>query len=148
VQSIVVPVEGTNVTVVRKIGTEVPLVGACLFLGASASPRLGRQNARRPTPDNSKTNQRDQDKISPTFDQQKLNRADRDLTKQIRAAIHSDKSLSTYAHTIKIIARRSKVTLKGSVRSDQEKAAIDSRATETGGAGNATNQLGVAPPKS
>jgi hypothetical protein len=81
-------------TVVRKIGTEVPLVGASLFLGASVSPRLGRQNARRPTPDNSKTNQRDQDKTSPTSDQQKLNRADRDLTKQIRAAIHSTPSRS------------------------------------------------------
>jgi hyperosmotically inducible protein len=135
-------------TVVRKIGTEVLLVGACLFLGASVPAHLSRQDAQLPTPGNSKTNQGDQDKASPTSEQQRMNRADRDFTKKTRAAILNDKSLSTNARNIKIITQGGKVTLKGPVRSDEEKAAIESKATESVGVGNVTNQLEVAPPKS
>ena len=83
-----------------------------------------------------------------TADKQKMNPADRDLTKKIRASLHSDSSLSTYAHNIKIISQDGKVTLKGPVRSDDEKSAIEAKATEVAGAGNVTNQLTVAPPKS
>jgi len=91
-----------NVT--KKIGRELGLVAVSLFLGASMPARLVPQdNTQQPAPDNSKTNQRDRDQSSPTADQQKMNPADRDITKKIRSAIHSDKSLSTYAHNIKII---------------------------------------------
>jgi hypothetical protein len=77
-------------TVVRKISTEVLLVGASLFLGASMPAHLSRQEAQQPTPDDSRANQRDQDKTSPTSDQQNMNRADRDIAKEIRVAIHSE----------------------------------------------------------
>jgi osmotically-inducible protein OsmY len=58
-----------------------------------------------------------------------------------------DKSLSTYAHNIKIITRDGKVTLKGPVRSEDEKAAIEAKAATVAGADNVTDQLTVAPPK-
>ena len=67
----------------------------------------------------------------PTADQQKMNPADRDLTKKIRMALHDDQSLSTYAHNIKIISQDGKVTLKGPVRSDEEKSAVDSEVRAT-----------------
>ena len=75
-------------------------------------------------------------------------RKDRELTRKIRAAITGDKSLSTYAHNIKILAQDGKVTLRGPVRSDEEKAAILSKAVEIAGEGNVTDQTDVAPPKS
>src|SRR5262249_48106942 len=70
----------------------------------------------------------DRDK-QPTADQQKSNKADRDLTQQIRQAVVSDKSLSTSAHNVKIISRNGTVTLRGEVKSDEEKKAIVAKAT-------------------
>ena len=81
-------------------------------------------------------------------DNTKMNPADRALTKKIRSSIYQDKSLSTYAHNIKVITQNGAVTLKGPVRSDDEKANIEAKATAIAGAGNVTDQLTVAPPKS
>ena len=63
----------------------------------------------------------------------------------IRKAIVSDKSLSTYAHNVKVISKGGKVTLKGPVRSEEEKSAIEKKAVEVAGAGNVTNELTVKP---
>jgi len=121
---------------------------ALLGSGVMAAPQPRQDPGQQSAPDNSKTNKRDRDKSSPTADRQKMNSTDRDLAKRIRSAITDDKSLSTYAHNIKIIAQDGKVTLKGSVRSEEEKSAIETKATEVAGAGNVINQLEVAPPKS
>jgi hyperosmotically inducible periplasmic protein len=125
-----------------------------LFIGASSllgtaliAVPLPKQD-QQPAPDNTKTNKRDRDSSSPTADQQKMNATDRDLAKRVRQSVMSDKSLSTYAHNIKIVAQDGKVTLKGPVRSEEEKSAIEAKATEVAGAGNVMNQLEVAPPKS
>jgi Ni/Co efflux regulator RcnB len=48
-------------------------------------------------PDNTKVNKRDRDKNEPTADQQKENKTDRALAKNIRRAIMEDKSFSTSA---------------------------------------------------
>jgi hyperosmotically inducible protein len=99
-------------------------------------------------PDNTKMNQGDASSSATTADSQKMNPADRALTQKIRSSIYQDKSLSTYAHNIKVITQNGAVTLKGPVRSDDEKAAIEAKATAIAGAGNVSNQLTVAPPKS
>lgn len=95
--------------------------------------------------DNTKVNQRDQNANESTADQQKNNRSDRDLTQQIRKAIMSDKSLSTYAHNVKIITQNGMVTLKGPVRSEEEKKAIEAKAAEVAGPDKVTDQLDVKP---
>ena len=94
-------------------------------------------------PDNTKMNKGDH----PTADQAKNNASDRDIMQNIRKAVVSDKSLSTYGHNVKIISKDGKVTLKGPVRSEQEKSAIESKAVEVAGAGNVTNELTVKPEK-
>lgn len=106
------------------------------------------QDAQQPAPDNTKTNQRDRDKAAATADKQKMSAEDRELTRKIRAAITGDKSLSTYAHNVKIITRDGKVTLKGPVRSSEEKRAVLTKAMEIAGEGNVTDETDVAPPKS
>ena len=83
--------------------------------------------------DNTKVNQRDQNANEPTADQQKNKTSDRDMTQQIRKSIMKDKSLSTYAHNVKIITQNGQVTLKGPVRSDDEKRAVESKAAEVAG---------------
>ncbi len=120
------------------LGTSLLLVGSLL-----AAPLPQEQ----PAPDNSKANQGDASKGATTADQQKANPADRETTRKIRSAVMKDKSLSTYAHNIKIITRDGKVTLKGPVRSEDEKAAIEAKAATVAGADNVTDQITVAAPK-
>jgi hyperosmotically inducible periplasmic protein len=55
-------------------------------------------------PDNTKVNTRDRAKGAVTADQQKENARDIDLAKRIRQSVIKDKSLSTYAHNVKIVA--------------------------------------------
>jgi osmotically-inducible protein OsmY len=61
----------------------------------------------------------------------------------IRKSVVGDKSLSTYAHNVKIIAVHGQVTLKGPVRSDDESKNIEAKAKEVAGDSNVTNQLTV-----
>ena len=74
-----------------------------------------------------------------------MNPADRAITQKIRKAIHADQTLSTYAHNIKIITQDGKVTLRGPVRSDDEKSALEAKAVSVAGQENVTNHLKVAP---
>jgi hyperosmotically inducible protein len=97
-------------------------------------------------PDNTKANKGDADKTATTADQQKMNKSDTALTQSIRKAVMADKSLSTYAHNVKIITQNGMVTLKGPVRSEDEKKAVMAKAVEAaGGAGNVTDEMSVAP---
>ena len=97
--------------------------------------------------DNTKVNTRDRAKGAATADQQKDNASDRTLTQTIRRALMQDKSLSSYAHNVKVIARGGQVTLKGPVRSEEEKQNVESKAVVVAGAGHVTNQMSVAPAK-
>ena len=97
-------------------------------------------------PDNTAVNKRDRSPGEATADQQKMNPADRALTAKIRSAVMADKSLSTYAHNVKIISQSGTVTLKGPVRSNAEVESIVSKATASaGGSDKVVNQLSVKP---
>ena len=98
-------------------------------------------------PDNTKTNERDRSKTQPTADQAKNTTNDREIMQKIRQSVMADKTLSTYAHNVKIISQHGKVTLKGPVRSEEEKASIMKMATDVAGAGNVTDQISIAPEK-
>jgi osmotically-inducible protein OsmY len=98
-------------------------------------------------PDNTKVNSRDRAKGAATADQQKENTTDRELARNIRRSLMDDKSLSTYAHNVKVVAQNGQVTLKGPVRSEDEKKSVEAKATEVAGAGRVTNQISVTPAK-
>jgi hyperosmotically inducible protein len=114
-----------------------------LALGVSlmAMPVPRYQYPQQTAPDNTKKNK---DQPSPTADQQKMNPADRAITQKIRKAVHDDTSLSTYAHNIKIITQDGKVTLRGPVRSEEEKNSLQAKAVTIAGQENVTNQLEIA----
>jgi len=103
------------------------------------------QDSTVPAADNTKVNQRDKDKAQPTADQQKENQPDREIARRIRRSIVQDKTLSSYAHNVKVIAQNGTVTLKGPVRSDEEKTAVEAKAAEIAGADKVTSQLEVKP---
>ena len=98
-----------------------------------------------PAADNTKVNERDRSTAEATADQQKENRSDRDITRDIRRSIIQDKSLSSYAHNVTIISQNGMVTLKGPVPSKDEKTAIESKAAAVAGKDKVTSQLEVKP---
>jgi osmotically-inducible protein OsmY len=115
-------------------------LGAALSLPAQTSQKQTQ-------PDNTKTNERDRSKANPVPTQQGGDKSDLKITQDIRRAITKDKSLSTYAHNIKIVTQNGNVTLRGPVRSTDEKAAVEAKATEVAGANHVKNELEVAPEK-
>ena len=119
------------------------MVRATLFTGvftAMAIPAIAQTAA-----DNTKVNTRDRAKGAVTADQQKENAGDRDIAQKIRQALIKDKSLSTYAHNVKVVAQDGQVTLKGPVRSEDEKRVVEAKAIEVAGADHVTNEISVAP---
>jgi osmotically-inducible protein OsmY len=122
---------------VGSLALSLVLAAGTLALGQDATPA--------PAPDNTKTNERDRNASQATADQQKENRSDRDITRDIRRAIMQDKSLSTDAHNVKIVSQNGMVTLKGPVSSEEEKSTIEAKATEVAGKENVTSQIEVKP---
>jgi len=97
--------------------------------------------------DNTEINKRDRSGKELTADQQGETKQDREITKKIRRAIVKDKSLSTYAHNMKIITVGGMVTLKGPVRSEEEKRAIEEIAAQIAGNGKIMSEIEIAPKK-
>ena len=118
--------------------------GLLLSVGVARGQEPTSQQAS-PAADNSKTNERDRSPNEPTADQQKENRSDRDITQQIRRSIVKDKSLSTYAHNVKIVTQNGQVTLKGPVHSEDEKRAIEAKAAEVAGQDKVSSELDIKP---
>ena len=113
-------------------------LGAAWTAGAQSTPSQQKQ-------DNTRINQRDRNPGEATADQQKGNPADRDLTSKIRKAIVDDKTLSTYAHNVKVISQNGTVTLKGPVRSDAEMKSILAKAQDMAGTDKVVNEMAVQP---
>jgi osmotically-inducible protein OsmY len=95
--------------------------------------------------DNTGINKRDRSEKELTADQQGETKEDREITQKIRRAIMDDKSLSTYAHNVKIITVGGMVTLKGPVRSEEEKKAIEEKAAQIAGNGKITSEMDIVP---
>jgi osmotically-inducible protein OsmY len=113
----------------------------CLLVGPALSQDAAPQA--NTAPDNTKVNKKDRATSEPTADQGKNATSDREMMRKIRRAVVADKSLSSYAHNIKIISQSGKVTLKGPVHTDEEKKAIEAKATAIAGAGNVMNEITI-----
>lgn len=129
----------------RNVARTLLCTGLLLGVGELARAQEPSSQQTSPASDNTRINQRDRNASEPTADQQKENRSDRDITQQIRQSIMKDKSLSTYAHNIKIVTQNGQVTLKGPVRSEDEKQAIETKAAEVAGQDKITSELNIKP---
>jgi len=122
------------------------MLATLLFIGLpGVSLVLAQDSSQSPAPDNTKVNQGDQNKSNATADRQLENKSDREVAQQIRQAVMNDKSLSTYGHNVKIISQNGVVTLKGPVRTDDERRAIEKIAAAIVGQDKVTSQLEVKP---
>jgi len=120
------------------LSLSVLAVGLC----AVSIPATGvyAQDPATTSPDNSANNKRHTN----TADKQSNAASDREAARKIRQSVIADKSLSTYAHNVKIIVQDGAVTLKGPVRSEDEKKRIANLATEViGSADKVTNDISV-----
>lgn len=117
---------------------------ASVASGAETPEQENTQAASQRAPDNTGKNRRDGQVGEPTAEQQKNNRTDLELTRQIRRSLMSDKSLSLYAHNVKIITQDGTVTLKGPVRSADEKKTVERKAAEVAGDAHVKSQIEIA----
>ena len=124
-----------------------PTVAVLLLSSMLGAPHVIAQTPSTVAPDNAKSNKVDEANATATADAQTNNATDLDLTKRIRQSIMADKSLSTYAHNIKIVTVNGSVTLNGVVRSDDEKGAVEMKAANIAGKNKVTNDLKIAPRK-
>ena len=124
--------------------TILVLLASGISLAQDAVPSTTTDKSSAAAPDNTAKNDRDRSPSAVTADQQKENPADRDLARQIRKSLIKDKSLSMYAHNIKVIAQNGVVTLKGPVKTEQEKQSIEAKAAEAaGGADKVKSEIEV-----
>lgn len=129
----------------KRLAVSMVIVMAFVAAGTSLLYSQTQTEQSATSADNTKVNTRDRADSSPTADQQKENQSDREITRQIRQAVVKDESLSTYAHNVKIITQNGEVTLKGPVRSEDEKRTIEAKAAEVAGENKVVNQLDIKP---
>jgi hyperosmotically inducible protein len=96
-----------------------------------------------PDADNTRVNKRYDGKKESTADQQSNAKDAMETTRRIRSAITDDKTLSTYAHNIKIISQDGEVVLKGPVKNANEKMVVENIATKMAGTRKVTSQLEI-----
>ena len=72
-------------------------------------------------------------------------KADLETLKQIRRAVMGEKTLSAYAHNVKITVKNGAVTLRGPVRSTDERSRIEELA-KANGAASVSNELEIVTP--
>jgi len=93
--------------------------------------------------DNTARNVRDRDDSTLTPMDQGNSEADRTITAEIRKQVVGHDGLSTNAQNVKIITRDGVVTLRGPVKSPEEKTTIANVAAKTPGVKSVDNQLEV-----
>ncbi len=93
--------------------------------------------------DNTAKNQRDRSGETKTSSDQSNSGEDLKTTQAIRKALMKDSSLSMTAKNVKIITAGGQVTLRGSVKSAEEKSKIDQLAKGAAGNAKIDNQLEI-----
>lgn len=93
--------------------------------------------------DNTKQNERDRSGSTVKPGDQKENSADLGITQTIRQDIVKSDGLSTDAKNVKVVTADGVVTLRGPVKSEQEKTEIAKIAAATTGVKRVDNQLEV-----
>jgi osmotically-inducible protein OsmY len=107
--------------------------------GASPVPLEDTQAA----PDNTAVNERDRDNQTLTPGDQSNSERDLDITKRIRETVVDDDSLSFTAKNVKIITVDGHVTLRGPVKNEQERRAVEKAAVAVAGKAQVVNEIEV-----
>jgi hyperosmotically inducible periplasmic protein len=110
----------------------------------SNPPPATSDTAPMPRADNTRVNERDRHDSTLTPMDQGKSADERKITADIRKKVVADKKLSFTAKNVKIITIGTKVTLRGPVKNEQEKAAIEAYAKQIPGVSEVDDQLEIA----
>jgi hyperosmotically inducible protein len=121
------------------LGCSLLIAGSAYAQNQATPPAVGA------AADNTSVNKRDQghDTAMPT--DQPNNKADIAFAANVRSAIVKDKSLSTKAHNVKLVASAGTVVLRGPVTSADEKTKVEAIVSAVAGVKRVDNQLDIAP---
>jgi len=123
-------------------GFELPgwtgLLGALACIELAAAPSVTRF-------DDTPINRHDDRVVGLTADNQGTAPGDIVITRRIREALMKDGTLSTYAQNVKIITNSGLVTLKGPVKTLDEKYEVEKKAIFVAGFQSVTSRIAVAP---
>jgi len=123
------------------------LIVAFLVIGCSKEDRSSNDQPSQTAAveaDNSGRNVRDRNDATKTAGDQSESEADRTISQNIRQAVVADDSVSTNGKNVKIITAEGVVTLRGPVKSEQEKTNIGAKAQQIAGVKRVDNQLEIA----
>ena len=123
----------------RQIALRLVLCSALLGVGTVAMA----QDSKPLAANNSGVNVRDRAPGAMTADQQSNAKSDVELTSEIRRAVVKDDQLSMMAHNVKIVSSSGTVTLRGPVKTREEKTVIGHKARAIAGKSMVDNQLEV-----
>jgi hyperosmotically inducible periplasmic protein len=120
----------------------------CALLFVFAAPVVAQQmapsaSASSASTDNTSMNQRDRSSETMKPTDQPNDRTDIKVAAAVRRAILNDKSLSTMAHNVKLVAANGVVTLRGPVADADEKAKVEALTAAVGGVNHVDNQLDI-----
>lgn len=93
--------------------------------------------------DNTNINERDKSGATVTPQDQSNSTQDREQLAAVRRAIVDNQWLSTMAHNVKIMVEGGTVTLRGPVKSEEEKAKVEALVKQVKGITKTVNQLDV-----
>ena len=122
------------------------VLSACLLMVVACASKPEQVDVARKSStdaDNTARNSRDRDGATQTSGDQAENETDRQISANVRQAVVGDNSLSMNAHNVKIITSGGTVTLRGPVKSSEEKAAIESKAKQVAGVTRVDNLLEI-----
>jgi hyperosmotically inducible protein len=119
------------------------LVGLLAMAGCDSKQQDKNEAAAAPA-DNTKKNERDRDDKTLTPGDQGGSESDRNLTAEIRKGVVGADGLSMDAKNVKIITNEGVVTLRGPVKTADEKSKIATIAQGVAGVKKVDNQLEVA----
>jgi hyperosmotically inducible protein len=123
----------------RQIALRLVLCSSLLGVGTLAMA----QDSRPLAPNNSGVNVRDRASGAMTAGQQSSAKSDVELTREVRRSVVKDDQLSMMAHNVKIVSSSGTVTLRGPVKTREEKTVIGHKARTIAGKGMVDNQLEV-----
>ena len=122
------------------------VLSACLLMVVACASKPEQVDVARKSStdvDNTARNSRDRDGATQTAGDQAENETDRTISANVREAVVADNGLSMNAHNVKIITSGGTVTLRGPVKSNEEKAAIESKAKQVAGVTRVDNLLEI-----
>ena len=120
------------------------VMAGLLALSACETKQEDKKDAAAAPADNTKKNERDRDSAALTPGDQGGSEADRNVTAEIRKGVVGADGLSMDAKNVKIITKDGVVTLRGPVKSADEKTKIAAIAQGVAGVKSVDNQLEIA----